>query len=137
MKIILDTNCLLPAIFEYSPHYWIWEAFENGKFTLCCSTEILEEYAEILAQFYSVEISESVINTITNAYNFLAITPHYKWNLISADPDDNKFVDCALNGGADYIVSNDKHFNILKETDFPYVEVVNSEKFKQLISLSV
>ncbi|MCL2247006.1 MAG: putative toxin-antitoxin system toxin component, PIN family [Lentimicrobiaceae bacterium] len=133
MKIVLDTNCLLPAIFEDSPHYWIWEAFENGGLTLCCSTEILEEYGELLARFYSVEISESVINTITNAYNFSPTTPYYKWNLISADPDDNKFVDCALNGGADYIVTNDKHFNVLKEMDFPYVQVVSSEEFRQIL----
>jgi len=93
MKIVLDTNCLLPAIFEDSPHYWIWEAFENGKFT----------------------------------------TPYYKWSLITADPDDNKFVDCALNGGTDYIITNDKHFNVLKETDFPYVKVVSSEEFRKIL----
>lgn len=134
MRIVLDTNCLLPAIFEDSPHYWIWEAFENGGFMLCCSTEMLEEYGELLAKFYSVEISESVINMITNACNFSPITPYYKWNLIFADPDDNKLVDCALNGGADYIVTNDKHFNVLKDIDFPYVKVVNSEGFRQILS---
>jgi len=134
MKIVLDTNCLLPAIFEDSPHYWIWEAFETGKITLCCSTEVLEEYGELIARFYSVEISESVINTIANADNFLPTTPHYKWNLIFADPDDNKFVDCALNGGADYIVTNDKHFNILKDISFPYVKVINIEEFKLILS---
>jgi len=133
MKIVLDTNCLLPAIFEDSPHYWIWEAFENGRVTLCCSTDILKEYEELLARFYSVEISESVINTITNTYNFSPTTPYYRWNLITADPDDNKFVDCALNGGADYIVTNDKHFNVLKDTKFPYVEVVNMDEFREIL----
>ena len=48
MKIVLDTNCLLPAIFENSPYYWLWEAFDKGKFSLCCSTEMLEEYEELL-----------------------------------------------------------------------------------------
>jgi len=133
MKIVLDTNCLLPAIWEDSQHYWIWEAFENGGFTLCCSTDILKEYEELLAKFYDVEISESVMNTIANADNFSPTTPHFKWNLISVDPDDNKFVDCALNGGADYIVTNDKHFNVLKDIDFPYVKVVNSDEFRQIL----
>ena len=134
MKIVLDTNCLLPAIFESSPYAWVWEAFCENKFSLCCSTEVLEEYGELLARFYSVEISESVVNTITNAGNFVAVVPHFRWNLIAADPEDNKFVDCALNAGADYIVTNDRHFNVLKEIDFPYVEVVGIEAFKQILA---
>ena len=133
MKIVLDTNCLLPAIFEKSPYFWLWKAFVENKFSLCCSTEMLEEYEELLASFYSVEISESVINIITNASNFIPVNPYFKWNLIVADLEDNKFTDCALNIGADYIVTNDKHFNVLKEIDFPYVEVVGIEIFKQIL----
>ena len=95
---------------------------------------MLEEYEELLASFYSVEISESVINTITNATNFIPVVPYFKWNLIAADPEDNKFADCALNAGADYIVTNDRHFNILEEMDFPYVKVVNIETFKQILT---
>ena len=133
MKIVLDTNCLLPAIFDKSPYIWLWEAFCKNKFSLCCSTEMLEEYVELLARFYSIEISESVINIITNASNFIPVVPYFKWNLITADPEDNKFVDCALNAGANYIVTNDKHFNILKEMNFPYVKVVDIETFKQIL----
>jgi putative PIN family toxin of toxin-antitoxin system len=133
MKIVIDTNCLLPAIFDNSPYNWLWKAFLENKFSLCCSTEILEEYGELLGSFYSIEISESAINTITNADNFIPVVPYFRWNLIVADPEDNKFADCALNIGADYIVTNDKHFNIIKEMDFPYVEVVNIGMFKQIL----
>jgi len=134
MKIVLDTNCLLPSIFDNSPYYWLWEAFCENRFSLCCSTEMLEEYGELLASFYSVEISESVMNTITNASNFIPVIPYFKWDLIAADLDDNKFADCALNAGANYIVTNDKHFNILKEVDFPYVEVVDIKTFKRILT---
>jgi predicted nucleic acid-binding protein len=95
---------------------------------------MLEEYGELLASFYSVEISESVINTITNASNFIPVIPYFKWNLIVTDPEDNKFADCALNAGANYIVTNDKHFNILKKMNFPYVKVVDIETFQKIIS---
>ena len=133
MKVVLDTNCLLPAIFDNSPYNWLWEAFCEGKFSLCSSTEMVEEYGELLARFYSIEISESVINTITNAGNFIPVIPYFKWNLITVDPEDNKFADCALNAGADYIVTNDKHFNILKKMNFPYVKVVDIETFKRIL----
>jgi predicted nucleic acid-binding protein len=65
----------------------------------------------------------------------LLITPWYKWNLIAADHDDNKFADCALNAGADYIVTNDHHFNVLKTLGFPPVTVVNIETFKDILML--
>jgi len=135
MRIVLDTNCLLPAIFDNSPYIWLWEAFGESKFSLCCSTEMLEEYEELLASFYSEEISESVINTIINANNFIPVIPYFKWNLITADPDDNKFADCALNAGADYIVTNDKHFNVLKAITFPYIKVVDIETFKSILNV--
>ncbi|GHT42641.1 PIN domain-containing protein [Bacteroidia bacterium] len=135
MKIVLDTNCLLPSIFSKSPYHWVWEAFCEARYTLCCSTDIIQEYEELLTHFYSVEISESVISTILNAANLEQVTPYYKWNLIADDADDNKFVDCALNAGVDYIVTNDKHFNILKFIDFPQVKVVDIETFRTIISL--
>jgi predicted nucleic acid-binding protein len=59
--------------------------------------------------------------------------PYFKWNLISDDPDDNKFVDCAINAGADYIVTNDKHFNILKDIDFPKINIIDIDTFKKII----
>ena len=60
-------------------------------------------------------------------------TNFYRWNLITIDPDDNKFADCALNAGADYIVTNDKHFNVLKTTTFPYIKVDDIETFKRIL----
>ncbi len=135
MKVVLDTNCLLPSIFSKSPYYWLWESFCEGQFTLCYSTEIFQEYKELLSSFYSPQIGESVIQAIANASNVELITPYYKWGLIVGDADDNKFADCALNAGADFIVSNDKHFNVLKEVDFPKISVVDIEGFKKLIPL--
>ena len=124
---------MLASIFRNSPYHWVWEAFCEGRFVLCCSTDILHEYEELLSDFYSPEISESVIQTIVNACNIEQVIPYYKWSLIFRDPDDNKFVDCALNAGADYIVTNDKHFNILKATDFPKINVVDIDTFKRIV----
>ena len=133
MKIVLDTNCLLPSIFSNSPYHWVWDLFCEGRFILCFSTEILQEYEELLSDFYSPEISDSIIQTILNATNIEQVIPYYKWNLISADPEDNKFADCALNAGADYIVTNDRHFNVLKSLSFPLVKVADIESFKRII----
>ena len=114
MTVVFDTNCLLRVLPKNSPYRYLWEAFLRGDFELCYTTEMLHEYEEILSRFYSQKIAEYAVRTLIKAENAVQVTPFFKWNLITADPDDNKFVDCALNAGADYIITNDKHFNILK-----------------------
>jgi len=54
---------------------------------------------------------------------------YFHWNLIEKDPDDNKFVDCAVSARVKYIVTNDKHFKHLKNIDFPPIEVVSADDF--------
>jgi len=134
MKIVFDTNCLLRVLPQKSPYRCLWEAFLRGEFYLCYTTEILQEYEEILSRFYFPKIAEYTVGTLTKSKNTIQITPYFQWNLISADPDDNKFVDCALNAGADYIVTNDRHFDILKSIDFPPIKVINLEVFRKLVS---
>jgi len=133
MKIVLDTNCLLPAVFPHSMYHWLWESFRRSDYTICYSNEIIEEYEELLSSIYPPEITKNTIYLLLSSRNVEKVIPFYKWNLIAADPEDNKFADCALNGGADYLVTNDKHFNILKAIDFPKINVVNIDTFKKLL----
>ena len=58
---------------------------------------------------------------------------YYRWHLISKDPDDNKFVDCAIAGATDYIITNDKHFDELKKINFPAINVLTPDQFLNLI----
>ena len=133
MRIVLDTNCLLHAVSSRSEYHCILTALQQGRYTLCCSNDILLEYEELLTRFYPKQIVEYVLGFIFYSPNTVIITPFFKWNLITSDPDDNKFVDCALNSGANYIVTNDKHFNILKKVDFPNVDIVDIDIFKKII----
>jgi uncharacterized protein len=57
---------------------------------------------------------------------------HFTWRLINSDPDDNKYVDAAVVGGTDYIVTNDQHFNILRTIEFPKVTVIGIENFVRI-----
>jgi predicted nucleic acid-binding protein len=116
-----------------SPYYCLWEAFLCNEYDLCYTTDILQEYEEILLRFYSPKIAEFTIGTILKSLNTFQITPYYKWNLISADYDDNKFADCAISAGADYLVTNDRHFDILKSLSFPSIKVVDIETFKRIL----
>ena len=128
-NVVIDTNSLIMAISSRSAYHKIWQSFLAGDYCLCVSNEILEEYAEVIARNISVNAARYVVYTIMERKNVRQITPSYKWNLITADPDDNKFVDCAIAANARLIVTEDHHFNVLKEINFPSVDVINIDDF--------
>lgn len=91
-KLVLNTNCLIQSIPQRSRYHILWESFVYGKNRLCVSNEILEEYVEILQRLTDNETAEYVVKIILNSPFTELITPFYHFNLITADPDDNKFV---------------------------------------------
>ena len=129
--VVIDTNCLLQIISKKSPYRPIWDAFLAGRYELCVSNEILDEYQEILGQQITPTIAENLVLLILNMSNVRFIDPHFRMELITADPDDNKFVDCAFAANADYLVSEDSHFDILKKTSFPKLNLVTLDEFMQ------
>lgn len=129
MKIVLDTNCLIMAISSKMRYRIIWKAFLDGKFILCVTNEILEEYVEVIGRNINPSIADLVLYTILTRKNVKRLDPHFRFRLIEADPDDNKFVDCAIVAGAKYIVTEDKHFNVLKTIPFPKLQVTDIDHF--------
>jgi len=127
--IVLDTNCLLVCLATESEFHPVWTAFLNEEFRLCVSNEIMTEYEEILAEKISPAFADTITHVILNSENVVLVHPAFRFNLISIDPDDNKFVDCAIVANADYIVSQDTHFNVLKKIDFPKINVIRIEEF--------
>lgn len=129
--VVIDTNCLLQIIARRSPYRPVWDAFLQGRYELCVSDEILDEYQEVLAQQITPTIAENLVLLILNQQNVRLVDPHFRMQLIITDPDDNKFVDCAFAAGADYLVSEDSHFDILRRTPFPMLNLVTLDEFLQ------
>ena len=131
--IVLDTNCLLQALPSKSPYHKVWEEVLDGKISLCVNTDILEEYEEILAQKTTPSIAHNVVEALANLTTTVMQNTYVHFELLPADSDDNKFVDCAVASDAEYIVTNDKHFNPLKKISWPKVEIIKIAEFiKQL-----
>lgn len=131
MNVVLDTNCLIMAISAQNKYYQVWQDFLDGRYVLCVTNEIMEEYAEVLSRNISPTIAEYIVSAILNRKNVLLKTPFFAFHLIESDPDDNKFVDCAIVANAKYIVTHDHHFNVLKQIDFPKVDVITLNQFLQ------
>ena len=128
-RVVLDTNVVLVSISRKSPHNWIFQKLLSEEYEICVSTEILLEYAEILERKMGSRASAALMGVFDNAENVKYINTYFEFQLLD-DPDDNKFVDCAIAANADYIVSHDKDFKKLDGIDFPKVEVINIEEFK-------
>ena len=132
-RLVVDTNSLLQCISRRSRYHDLWISLLDGRNTLCVTTEILEEYAEQLERFTSHEFTESALGVITNNPHTLFITPYFRFKLITADPDDDKFVDCAIAANAKFVVTDDAHFDVLKGIDFPKVEIIGLDEIIQKI----
>ena len=127
--VVIDTNCLLQMISRHNPYYRAWSAFDNGQYYICVSNDIINEHREIIAKLTNALVADNVIATIIRSPYCLRYDPHFHFGLITQDPDDNKFVDCAIIANADYVVSEDSHFNELKDIPFPQVNVLKNNEF--------
>ena len=128
-RIVLDTNCLLQILPARSPYHKIWTDVLCGKISLCVNTEILNEYEEVLGQKMTKDIARNVVEAIARLHSTMYQEIYIHFGLIKEDADDNKFVDCAVAANAEYIVTNDSHFNVLKEIDWPKVLVLTIKEF--------
>lgn len=133
-RIVLDTNCLISSLKRDSVYFPVWRDFMTGKYCLCVSDEILNEYEEIIGRRTgSREVARNVVSAILNRSNTEHIEVYYHFGLIEEDEDDNKFVDCAIKANAKCIVSEDKHFRGLKDIPFPKVDVIRLNDFLEYL----
>lgn len=127
MRVVLDTNVLLPSIRRGSRYRPLLDALLEGHYTLVVSTPILLEYEEVIARRTTAEVAQNVLGALLALPNVERMEPRFHWRLITADPDDDKFVDAYLGAGADALVTHDAHFGVLRGLDFPPVTLVSAD----------
>lgn len=103
------------------------------KYTLFLNNEILLEYEEKLQSNFSIDISSNFINLLFKQKNIRRKQVYFRLNLVSTDPDDNKFADCAFACNAHFLVSNDKHLLQLNNSNFPVFNVLKAAEFLKLL----
>ena len=108
MRVILDTTVLISGIFFSGPPARILRAWREGKVQLVVSTEILKEYDEVgkrLSRRYpGIDIDPLLMRLARNAELVEAATLPVS---VSNDPDDDKFLACALASRTQVIISGD------------------------------
>lgn len=108
MRVVLDTNVFVSAVFFGGPPGEILAAWRDGAIQLVLSAEIAEEYrrvgARLAAQFPAVDLGPALHLVLSRA---MVVTPAPLSEAVCRDPDDDKFIACALSAQAPYLVSGD------------------------------
>jgi putative PIN family toxin of toxin-antitoxin system len=129
MRFVIDTNIFVSALSATSPHHWVIDSLLDEKFEICISHDIVLEYEEVLTRKYSVKTASNFLKALQEIPSVHQIEVYFNWNLLD-DPDDNKFVDVAVAGGAAFIVSEDRDFRKISQIDFPKVGLMRLADFK-------
>jgi uncharacterized protein len=132
-RVIIDTNVLVSALSSKSVYHWLIDALLTERFDLFVTDEILLEYEEVLKLKYSEAVANNFLVALKELPNVYFAHVYFRWNLIS-DPDDNKFVDCCVASGAEYLISHDSDFSILKTVSFPKINVAKIDEFQLILA---
>ena len=129
MRVVIDTNILLPSLSPRSSMHWLFRDVLDEKLILCVTTDILNEYAEIFERKLGSKTAAAFLDLITSLPNLGLIEKYYFWQAIDVDPDDNKFVDCAVSARAKFLITDDTDFNGLRRNPLFQTEVVQFNEF--------
>ncbi|MCY3969292.1 MAG: putative toxin-antitoxin system toxin component, PIN family [Acidobacteria bacterium] len=128
MKVVLDTNVFVSGVFFGGPPGRVLEAWRDGRAEVVLSQEIIEEYVrvgeELAGRFPGVDLGP--------ALELLAVSTTLVDSTqlpepVSRDPDDDKFLACALAAGADCVISGDR--DLLEVSPYEGVVVMSPRDF--------
>lgn len=122
MLVVVDTNVMLAAFARQSPLAPIFRSLAGGRIKLAVTSAIVLEYEEIAAARGGAAFAAKVMHWLTlvdQAWDtVLLVHPAFQFRVITEDQDDNKFSDCAITAHADYVITEDRHFDPLSNAGY-------------------
>lgn len=116
MKVVIDTNIFVSSFFGGNPRKII-DLWKNEKITLCLSNAILDEYIDVLRRIGMKNESEleELLSLFSRGFNILFTTKTPKVKIVKNDPDDDKFIECAVALKAGAVITGDGEVLAIKE----------------------
>lgn len=129
LKVVLDTNIFIAAYFNRkSASARIIDLCLDNEHELIFSSRLHKEVELILNNVKAEgEFQERIQNLFMNASQ---VKPTQKVFMVKEDPDDNKFLECALEGKADYLITSDRH--LLELGEFAQTKICRPTQFLKL-----
>ncbi len=132
MRVVFDTNIFVSSFFGGKPKKII-DLWKKGEITLCLSDKILEEYIEVLQRLglkNKIELAE-LLNLLAKRINVIFTKKTPELHLIEEDPDDDKFIECAVELKAEYIVTGDKALEAFRE--YMGIKIFTAHQFLETV----
>lgn len=127
MRVVIDTSIFIASFWEGRSRTVV-ELWKKREIALCASEAILKEYFYIIPRFNRLNKEAGELLSLFKARkNIEMITPSKRLKVIKEDPVDNKFLECAVEAKAEYIISADKHLRNLRK--YQGVRIVSSGSF--------
>jgi len=128
MKVVIDTNIFVSSFFGGNPRRII-DLWKTEKITLCLSKDILEEYIEVLQRIGLQDEDElgELFSLFKRGFNMLFTTKTPKVKVVKDDPDDDKFIECAMALKAEVIVTGDKAIEAVGE--YMGIKILTPQRF--------
>jgi putative PIN family toxin of toxin-antitoxin system len=122
MLVVVDTNVMLSAFARQSPIARLFRALANGEIRLAVTAATILEYEEIAGERGGPAFAARImhwLSLVSAAYESVTVVqPSYQFRVISSDPDDNKFVDCAIVANADFVITNDSDYAVMANAGY-------------------
>ncbi len=132
MKIVIDTNVVISGIFFGGKPRKIIEAAADKKIFACASPEIISEYYEIIIEMEKRGQGHFNRRVLVPLISGMEIIKPHSSIKICRDPDDNKFIECAADAGALYIISGDK--DLLDIQEYNGIDIITAGDFCSMYS---
>ena len=134
----LDTNIVVQALAEGHSFHPILDAWVAGRITWVVPTEVMLEYEEVLTRLSGParwrKLARLMDLVELTGGNLRRVTPSFHFNIITADPDDNIFTDCAVTAGADFMITEDQHFSVLSGSGYRPQAISPQEFIKRFVT---
>ena len=128
IRVVVDTNIFISSFFGGNPRKII-NLWKSGQIILCLSRPIIDEYIDVLRRMglQNERELEELLSLFARGFNvlFTAKTPNL--NVVEKDPDDDKFIECAVALNSKFIISGDKSLQEIK--DYMGIKIQNPKQF--------
>lgn len=131
IRIVVDTNVFVSSFFGGNPRQII-DLWKSGEALLCLSPEIVDEYMKVLRRLLGeAEEIKELLRLLAKGYHTVFTHNPPKLHIVSKDPDDDKFIECAVALDAKFVISGDKA--LLSVKDYMGIRILSPRDFLEHI----
>jgi len=128
IRAVVDTNIFISSFFGGNPRKII-DLWKSGQIMLCLSRPIVDEYVDVLRRMglQNERELEELLSLFAHGFHVLFTTKTPNLKIVKKDPDDDKFIECAVALKSKFIISGDKALREIE--DYMGIQIQSPKQF--------